>query len=163
MSSSFSLCELLPTIKEVIESGKEVSFTPNGISMRPMLYGGRDEIVLIKPNFPLKKYDLPLYVRKNGDIILHRVIKVERVKEKNFYTMRGDNTYVNEPGITDEQIVGVVTQFRRKNKWYKVTDKRYSAYEKIWCFIYPLRKPLRAIIRLPFRALRKVKSFIIKP
>lgn len=163
MSSSISLYDLLPTIKDVVDKGKEVSFTPDGVSMRPMLYGGRDEIVLAKPEFPLKKYDLPLYVRKSGCIVLHRVVKVSLQKGQTLYTMRGDNTYLDEPGITEEQIVAVVTRFRRKGKWYGVTDSKYCSLIRLWCFIYPLRKTLRAIIRLPLRVIRKLKSLIKKP
>ena len=163
MSGSISLNQLLPAIKDVVDKGKEVSFTPEGTSMKPMLYGGRDEIVLIRPEFPLKKYDLPLYVRKNGSIVLHRVVKVLNKNGNTLYTMRGDNTYSDEPGITNGQIVAVVSRFKRRGKWYEASNNRYCAYVKLWCFIYPLRKTLRAIIRLPFRVVRKLKLLIKKP
>ena len=163
MWSNISLYDILPGIKEVVESGSEASFTPEGISRRPMLYGGRDEIALVKSAVSLKKYDLPCYVRKSGKIVLHRVVKAEVKGGHNLYTMRGDNTYVNETGITDGQIVAVVTRFRRKGKWHSVNSRKYRLYTRLWCFIYPIRKPLRAIIRLPFRVFRKLKSVLKKP
>ena len=55
-----TLEQLLPVIEEMLAAGGEVTFTPNGNSMYPMLYHGIDTVTLKKPNGRLKKYDLPL-------------------------------------------------------------------------------------------------------
>ncbi len=159
MLNNIPLHDLLPTIQEITNTGKEASFTPDGISMRPMLYGGRDEIVLVKPTFPLKKYALPLYVRKNGNIVLHRVIKAQSINGCNVYTMRGDNTFENEMGITNEQIVAVVTRFKRNGVWHSTEEKGYLLYCKIWHMVFPLRKLFKRAIGLLRRTYRKIKKF----
>ncbi len=151
--SGITIKDLIPAIKEVVESGGEATFTPFGISMRPMLYGGRDEIILKKPELPLKKYDLPLYVRDDGAVILHRVIKVQNGR----YIMRGDNTYSDELNLRDENIVATVIRFKRKNKWYSVDKVGYRIYCKIWVGIYPLR---RFIKRVEWKLKSIIKSLI---
>ncbi len=37
---------LIPEIAQMLAEGREVRFTPNGISMRPWIEGGRDSVVL---------------------------------------------------------------------------------------------------------------------
>ncbi len=141
--NNISIKDLSPTIKEVVNSGGRATFTPFGISMKPMLYGGRDEIILVKPTFPLKKYDLPFYTSPSGKMILHRVVKAD----KNGYIMRGDNTYFNETGITDSDVIAVVSQFKRKGKWHSVTEPGYKVYCRLWVLTYPIRKILIKIKR----------------
>ena len=163
MSNNIPLAQLIPAIKEVTDMGLKASFTPQGISMRPMLYGGRDEIELIKPTFPLQKYSLPLYVRKNGSVILHRVINTQKADGQNCYTMRGDNTFENEFGITDEQIVAVVTRFKRNGVWHSVDEKGYLLYSKVWHLIFPIRRLFKRAFSLCGRIVRKIKAVFKKP
>lgn len=124
-----SLEELLPVMRQVLDSGGRVSFTPNGISMYPMLCSGRDTVTLKKPDGSLKKYDLPLYRRQNGQFVLHRIVG----KNKDGYIMRGDNQLGNEYGVKHSQIVGVVTGFIRNGKTYAVTDFAYRLYVVLRC------------------------------
>ncbi len=108
-----NLEELLPIIEEQLKDGKEICFSPNGVSMLPLLRPGHDSVILKTAPPRLKKYDLPLYRRKNGQFVLHRVIKVEK---DNTYTMCGDNQFVREHGIKHSQIVGIVTSICRNDK-----------------------------------------------
>ena len=71
-----SLEQVLPLIQECLAAGQDVSFTPRGISMQPMLRNGQDSVVLSPVNKPLKKYDLPLYRRPDGQFVLHRIVAV---------------------------------------------------------------------------------------
>ena len=123
-----NLAEIFPIIEEQLSAGKEVRFSPNGISMLPMLRSGRDSVTLKKAPPTLKKYDLPLYKRDDGKFVLHRVVKLEK---GGTYTMCGDNQIYREKGIKHTQIVGVVTSFERKGKEYSCTFPLY----RIYCFI----------------------------
>lgn len=161
MPNKLTLKDLIPTIKEVVSGGQEATFIPHGISMKPMLTGGRDEIVLIKPEFPLKKYDLPLYVRANGMVVLHRIVDIKDTDGKTEYIMCGDNTWSLERGIFEDNIVAVVSRFRRNGKWYNADDKGYKIYAKLWSKTFVLRKSIRWILRLPIRAVRKVKRMLL--
>lgn len=157
--SKLTLYEILPVLSESIQSGSETLFTPGGRSMKPMLRDGKDVVALEKARFPLKKYDLPLYRRAGGALVLHRVISVQ----PGSYTMRGDNTYSKEPGITESQIIGVVTRFQRKGHWYTVSKLSYRAYCILWQgMLYPFRHALHVFYALARRGGSLVKRKIFK-
>lgn len=122
----------MPIMKETLDNDGKVTFTPRGISMLPMLRSNMDTVTLEKPVFPLKKYDLPLYIRDNGNYVLHRVVKVK----KNGYVMRGDNQLINESGIKESQIIGIVTDFTRKGKQYSVNNLGYRIYCVLWTNVF---------------------------
>lgn len=160
MPNKITLSDLIPTIAEVVSHGQEATFIPHGISMRPMLTGGRDEIILVRPEFPLRPYDLPLYVRRNGAVVLHRVVRVREVDGRREYIMRGDNTWQDEYGIFEDDIVAVVSRFRRKGKWYSTDAVGYRFYARVWHGIFPVRKGLRWLCHLPRRAAGKLKRML---
>lgn len=111
--------------------------------MRPMLKQNRDLVTIRPVSGRLKKYDVPLYRKKGGGYLLHRIIAVT----ENGYVIRGDNTYKKELDVTDNDIVGVLTAFKRKGKDYTVESKGYRLYARVWNFLYPLRKARNFIKR----------------
>ena len=66
----------MPLIKECLAEGKTVKFSPRGTSMMPMIRQGVDSVILSAVPGKLKKFDLPLYQRKNGLFVLHRIVDV---------------------------------------------------------------------------------------
>ncbi len=144
MVNDFSLEEMMPTLIETLKNGGEVTFTVTGSSMLPMLRHKVDTVTLIAPCGRLKKRDIPFY--KNGEkYILHRIIKVN---EKD-YTIRGDNCYFIEKGISDDDIIGVVKEFTHKNKKHSVNDLGYRLYA-FWrsnCVSYFVRKNIYLKVR----------------
>lgn len=142
--------QLLPVMEMQLKAGKHVRFSPMGVSMLPMLRQKRDSVVLSPVTGPLKKYDLPLYRRDNGQFVLHRIIRAGET-----YTCMGDNQFVQEPGIRQDQIIGVVTEFYREKRCWPVTDLRYRLYCRIWHSTRPIRHfwrramgKLRRILRI---------------
>ena len=117
------LSEMLPAMEETLSAGGTVKLPITGTSMLP----------------PLRRFDLPLYRRKDGAFVLHRVVAVEK---DGTYTMCGDNQWVKEPGISGEQIIGVVTEVERKGKLISVQSFRYRAYVRVWHALFPVRKYL---------------------
>lgn len=133
------LSEMLPAMEETLAAGGTVKLPITGTSMLPLLVAGRDTVILKKAALPLKRFDLPLYRRKDGAFVLHRVIAVE---QNGTYTMCGDNQWVKEPGISGEQIIGVVEAVERKGKLLPVQSFRYRAYVRLWHALLPVRKYL---------------------
>lgn len=133
------LSEMLPVIEETLAAGGTVKLPITGTSMLPLLVWGRDTVTLTAVNAPLKKYDLPLYRRKDGAFVLHRVVKADA---DGTYTMCGDNQWVKETGICDEQLIGVVCEITRKGKTFSVQSKKYKLYVRVWHFLLPVRKYL---------------------
>ena len=137
---------MLPVIEEKLNAGKTVSFTPFGDSMKPLLYSGRDSVTVQKfDNY--KKYDICLFLKKDGSLTLHRIIDA-----KNGYVAMGDNTYRKETDIT---ILGKVIFLERKGKNINMSSPLYKAYVVIWTKLYFLRYFI-------FRAKRKITNIFRK-
>lgn len=128
--------------------------TTSGISMRPMLISGKDSVVLEKPNRPLKKYDCVMYKRKNGKYVLHRIIKIKNGN----YIICGDNLWRKEYDITDNEIIGLLTGFYKKEKYISVDNKWYKIYYHLRVFF----RPLRFIKWLIIKVLSKIKRIFIR-
>lgn len=143
------------SIEEVLAGGGIYSGLTTGISMEPLIHHQKDNIIIVKPEGRLKKYDIPVYRGKNGNYVMHRVIKVC----SDHYVIIGDNTKTLEY-VKDEQIVGVLIGFYKNGKKYidLETNKFYKLYSRLWVAIRPLR-PLTIFIN---RAIRFVKRRIFK-
>ena len=149
--------QLLPLIQERIAAGESVQFTPRGISMRPMIEGGRDKIVLSPLPEKLKKYDLPFYRRDDGQFVLHRIVKVGQT-----YTCIGDHQLIYEPGVRQDQMIAIATGLYRKGKYYSLDSFGYKLYSRLWHWTRPLRRItywcgniLKAVVGRLKRMLRK--------
>ena len=139
------------TIEESLEeSGIYVGLT-KGVSMRPMLREGRDTILITPKVGRLKKYDVPLY-RRGEDYVLHRVVEV---REDN-YVICGDNCLEREYGVKDDQIVGVLSGFRRGGKYVAIDDVWYLLYAKLWVGLYPIRRCFMRLCGWAHRAIRSL-------
>ena len=131
--------ELMPLVRERLAAGQKVRYLPfRGVSMLPMLRQGIDTVELAPLPEELKKYDLPVYQYPSGKYVMHRVVAVA----DDHYVCLGDNTYAYER-ITRDQMVGVVSAFRRGSKRVEAGSFLYRWYCRIWVGIYPIRKLIR--------------------
>ncbi|MBQ6341723.1 MAG: S24/S26 family peptidase [Anaerolineaceae bacterium] len=121
------------TYEEILKRDGVLVYRTRGVSMEPMLRQNRDLVVIRVPEKRLEPLDVALY-KRGADYILHRVIGVKDAH----YLIRGDNTYMVEH-VPANAAIRVLTEFKRKEKTYSVTDKRYRCYARLWNFIYPLR------------------------
>lgn len=123
------------SFEEQLKLYGKIIYKNKGVSMRPLIRQGRDAMIIERPQGRLHRYDCPLYVRSDGAYVLHRVLKV---REKD-YVICGDNCIHREYGITDEQIIGVLTGVIRDGKrTVSVNDFWYKVYSHLWCdFFYP--------------------------
>ena len=113
------------TFEEVLEREGRLVYTNVGISMLPLLRQGKDLFVVEKRGPErLRAGDVVLYRRPPNQYVLHRVVKV---RERD-YVILGDNCVNREYGITDEDILGVLTGFVREGKHHTVTEKGYRLY-----------------------------------
>lgn len=142
-----SFKEMSPLITGLIEEGVDVTILVTGNSMRPMLTGNKDTVVLTKCDAEsLKKGDIPLYKRDNGRYILHRIVKVH----ENTYDLAGDFQTEVERNVPKENVLCVVKAFTKNGKQHACDEKRYKLYTKIWCFVLPLRSFLMSVYRLRY-------------
>ncbi len=144
------LDQLMPLIKEELEAGHSVRFSPSGISMLPMLRDGIDSVILSPLPEKLRKYDLPLYRRASGQYVLHRVIKVGRT-----YTCIGDNQFYKETDLQHGQMIALVTSFYRNNKEIQTSNLGYQIYCRFWHYSRPIRHLYKSGIRWLWRHIKK--------
>lgn len=126
-SNEVRLEQMMPLFRERLAAGQSVRFSPRGVSMLPMLRQGVDSVVLSPLPDRLRKYDLPLYQRDNGQYVLHRVVKVGET-----YTCIGDNQFDYEPGLRQEQMIALVTAFYRGDRLWQCSSPIYRLYCILW-------------------------------
>ena len=128
--------------KYIIENGEFIAI-PVGTSMYPMLRNRRDSVYLIKyDGSGLKKYDLPVYKRIDGSQVMHRCLG----KDDNGYIMCGDNQWILEKGVKDEQIIALAKGFYRDEKYIANENILYRLYCKLWCNNLFIRKCMLRVI-----------------
>ena len=127
------------TFEEELKEKGVLVYTNVGTSMRPLIRQGKDVMIISNLDHlgrDLRKMDVPLYKRESGQYVLHRIIKVN----KDGYVIRGDNTYSNEYGVTDSQILGVLSGVIRNGKEISVNSFGYKVYSYFWLYTYYIRK-----------------------
>lgn len=134
-----------------MESGGEARLVVTGDSMYPTLRHRKDVVYLKKPDRQLKKKDLILYQRENGQYVLHRIV----TKPKNdAFICCGDNQWEKEP-VTSDQVVALAERFTRKGRTHTAIDLRYRLWIGFWVGLFPLRRPLLKLRRFLGRLRRK--------
>lgn len=142
---------------ELLERGYLV-YKNKGVSMMPLLRQDRDLMIIEKKEEgQLKKYDAVLFIRDNGQYVLHRILKVR----EHDYWIVGDNCFTGEY-IKEEQIIGVLKGVMRDSKQISVEDKGYRLYVWLWCYFYPVRILILRGIWLLKGVLRRIKRMLQK-
>ena len=146
--------EKVKTAKEALDTLGTYTSLTKGVSMWPLLYNQRDTIIVVKNTDRLKKYDIALFERKNGQLVMHRVTEVH----DGYYYIVGDNCISGER-VTDDMVLGVLEGFWRKGKRYVDcrNGKAQKLYAKIWVAFAPLRPLLLKAENLGRRIKRIIK------
>lgn len=158
MAIQFSMADLEPLIREVIDKGGTFTMMPRGTSMLPLIRQGKDSVILS----PLKEETLPgdvvLYKRDNGQFVLHRVM----LAKNGVYTMCGDNQVVFEKGIENRHLIAVASGIIRdgeeitfsENEKYLSYTKKILSEKKRKNLFYRIRKPIKKLLK----ALKLIKA-----
>ena len=143
--TSFAVSVLLMNeskLEKYLDENGELTYSNVGVSMLPLLRQGKDLFTVRKKNAErCKKYDVVLYRRPPDKHVLHRVIQVR----ENDYVILGDNCIKKEYGITDGDIIGVMTGYVRNGKTHSVDDFGFKLYSRVWCAIAPVRIGLKKL------------------
>ena len=130
------------TYEEYLEQNGEMTYTNRGISMLPLLKQGRDLFTIRKKGAErCQKYDVVLYRRPPESYVLHRIVAVH----PDDYILLGDNCLNKETGITDRDIIGVMTGYVRKGKAHSTDDFGYMLYSRWIVLTYPVRRMCKLI------------------
>ena len=122
------------TFSQVLHETGRLVYTICGFSMYPLLRQGKDVVVIEKREGHCKKYDTVLFLRKSGEYVLHRILKVNGSQ----YWIVGDNCVSGET-VMEDQILGVLVSIKRGKRTIRMTDWDYRLYVHLWCDVYPVR------------------------
>ena len=142
----FSIEALVPLIVEVTESGGEFELYPRGTSMLPLITEDRDSVILVKPRESISRGDIVLYRRENGQIVLHRVVRVEGDE----FTMCGDNQMRLERGIGRDRIIAIVSSLKINGRTVDCGSKKYKRWVNRW-MLMPYRRVMLKLSRMKKR------------
>lgn len=98
-----------PLIDDAFEKGRSFTFTPNGVSMKPFIKGGRTSVTIEKYTGGAKRFDIVFYQRDDKKYVMHRIVKVY----DNSFGICGDNQWWIE-SVKNEQIFAIVTEVDEK-------------------------------------------------
>lgn len=133
---------LVPEIGRMLNEGKEVRFTPTGVSMRPFIEGGKDSVILRRLDRPARRGDILLCRTTNPlgatTYVLHRVRRVSQ----NEIVLQGDGNLQGEELVLPENVIGIVVRIDSPKGYRKPILKAY-----IWQYIRPLRWLLLKVYR----------------
>lgn len=131
---------LIPEIERLLKDGKEVRFTPSGVSMRPFIEGDQDSVILAAVTASPRIGDVLLASVQTQvgtqTYVLHRLVRIEKgTQGEAVYVLQGDGNISGEERCVYADIIGRVIRIegpsgRRKplvrgRLWYAVRRWRW--------------------------------------
>lgn len=133
---------LIPELARLLTEGKEVRFTPSGVSMRPFIEGDRDSVILTALKTPPRRGDILLAQTQTlcgkTTYVLHRLIRIEG----DTYVFQGDGNLAGEERCAFGDIIGRVTRIETPKGHRKLLTRG-----RVWFALRPVRKWLLKIYR----------------
>lgn len=128
---------MMESFDALLTEGREVRFTPKGVSMRPFIEGGRDSVILRK-NDVVEVGDIVLAKLKDGRFVLHRVI----AKSGDCLTLMGDGNLQGTESAKVCGVLGTAVGIVKPNG--KIVKPKKG---RLWHKMLPFRKRLLWIYR----------------
>lgn len=133
---------LIPELGRLLAEGKEVRFTPSGVSMRPYIEGDKDSVVLAPVKDMPRRGDILLATVENlcgrTTYVLHRLIRIDG----DILVLQGDGNLAGEERCKVGDVIGKVIAIENpKGKRKCLTNGR------VWFWLKPVRKWLLKIYR----------------
>jgi hypothetical protein len=128
----------LDTVCQLLGEGKTALPVPvKGVSMRPFLRDG-DRVFLELPQTPIRKGDIVLFRRANGQYILHRVHKLCR---DGSFLILGDSQLLPEP-VAAEKICAQVSFAVIRGKTVRPGSLHWWFFAYPWRWLAPFRRQI---------------------
>ena len=107
-----------------------------GVSMRPFLRNG-DFVYVSAPGEKIRKGDVLLFQRNNGQYVLHRVMKIRG----DCLWMQGDSQLQKEP-IVKNQVRAKAVSARIRGSMVAEGDLLWWKYAHPWRWLAPIRRQI---------------------
>lgn len=127
---------MLEEAAQLMNEGREVSFTPLGSSMLPFIRGGKDSVTLSKCG-PSEVGDIALVRLPGPRYVLHRIVEVKDGR----ITLMGDGNIAGTEQCGEGDVLGKVTSINRGRRTV------IPGKARLWRSLKPIRRYLLAIYR----------------
>ena len=142
--------------KSQLDKFDVVAFVPKGNSMYPFIKNKAQTVYISKKKDRLIPYDIALYLRENGSLVLHRVLEVTL----DGYVCCGDSQF-NLEKVREENVIGVLTAFQKGEETLSFTENDRVKAEK-WYKKKGLRKIRLGVYFFVVRVKSKLKRIFSK-
>lgn len=128
--------DLFSVLHEFLENGQNFKMTVTGNSMMPFLREGKDAVLISKESYSnIKRHDIVLIQRDNGEYVMHRVLK----KSAESFYMVGDAQCRVEGPLRPDQLRGIIRSIYRNGRCISVEHKGYKMLAVLWQTLHPVR------------------------
>ena len=127
----------------LVHDGVSVTFPVKGRSMLPFIFGGRESVILQKPQ-DIQRGQVVLAEIAPDRYVVHRIIKVT----KDRITLMGDGNICGTESCPPDKVLAIATHVvDEKGNRRPLYSKARNAKARIWYHIRPLRRYILAILR----------------
>ena len=135
--------EILEEATRLAKEGLSVTLPVKGNSMLPFIIGGKESVILQKPDHP-KVGDVVLAWVENCRYVVHRIIKIDG----HDVVLMGDGNIIGTEQCKIDDICAIATHV------VSADGKRHDLYSKwrmratrLWWYLRPIRRYILAIYR----------------
>ena len=135
--------EIIEEAIRLVDEGVSVTLPVNGNSMLPFIIGGKESVILQKPELP-KVGDVVLAWADGYRYVVHRIIRIngDRV------TLMGDGNLAGTEHCTLNDIKAIATHVvDAKERTHYLYNRWRKLAAKVWYWLRPVRRYLLAIYR----------------
>ena len=127
----------------LVQDGVSVTFPVKGRSMLPFIFGGRESVILQKPQ-DIHRGQVVLAEIAPDRYVVHRIIKVETDR----ITLMGDGNICGTESCPPDKVLAIATHVvDEKGQRRPLYTRSRIIKARIWYHIRPLRRYILAILR----------------
>lgn len=136
---------LLGEVSRLVAEGEKVTLKTKGVSMLPFIVGGRDSVVLQRPQ-ELEVGMIVLAEVSKGTYLLHRIISLKDDE----VVLMGDGNIAGVERCRVADVKAMAVSILKKGKTTDVNGKRHQRQARIWRSLLPVRRWILAVYRRLF-------------
>lgn len=136
---------LLDEVARLVAEGEAVALMTKGASMLPFIVGGRDSVVLVRPEELFPGMIVLAYVQ-GGRYVLHRILSVDGTK----VVLMGDGNIKGVEVCAPADVKAVAVRISKPSGEVDCLSKRHLRQAAIWKTLLPVRCWILAVYRRLF-------------
>lgn len=137
--------QIIQEAVRLVQDGVSVTFPVKGRSMLPFIFGGRESVILQKPD-DLKVGHVVLAEIAPQKYVVHRIIRIE--PDGRSVTLMGDGNIRGTERCLPSNVLAIATHVVDENgRRRPLYSKAQNAKAKLWYHIRPLRRYILAALR----------------